>query len=166
MVKTMTSASILKPLGSASKSRQRLKLNSRGRHALMALCEISRQTKGKPLPLSVVSETGDISLSYLEQLFAGLRRAGIVHSTRGPGGGYMLAKDPEDITLASIYVAAEDSVPGRRPSDEGYITPHTAYFLTCLEEANFVILNGYTLADVLNQNIHSSTSFNKLFDIF
>ena len=68
-----------------------MKLSTKGRYAVMALVDLAAHSKGKPLALAEIADRQEISLSYLEQLFAKLRRAGVVTSLRGPGGGYKLA---------------------------------------------------------------------------
>jgi Rrf2 family transcriptional regulator, iron-sulfur cluster assembly transcription factor len=91
-----------------------VRVTTRGRYAVMAMIELARRGVNSPVPLFEIAATGGISLSYLEQLFAGLRRNGLVRSHRGPGGGYILARAPNTIMIADIMISAEDSVPGRR----------------------------------------------------
>ena len=74
-----------------------MKLSTKGRYAMVALVDIALQPEGDVVTLSEVSRRQDISLPYLEQLFVKLRRAGLVESVRGPGGGYRLAADVEDV---------------------------------------------------------------------
>ena len=69
-----------------------MKLTSKGRYAVTAILDIAINADGKPVTLSDISERQHISLSYLEQLFAKLRRHGLVKSVRGPGGGYRLKR--------------------------------------------------------------------------
>lgn len=96
----------------------RLKLTTRGKYAVMAMIEIGKTGSKRPVPLSDIASTTNISLSYLEQLIAGLRRHGLVKSYRGPGGGYTLGKAANDIVVADILRAAEDSTPAKRNSGE------------------------------------------------
>jgi len=79
----------------------------------MAVCDLAMNGDGRPVSLAEIAERQDISLSYLEQLFAKLRRAGVVKSVRGPGGGYLPARELSDITIASV-VAAVDGEEGPR----------------------------------------------------
>ena len=72
-----------------------MKLSTKGRYAVTALADIALNGSTRPVTLADISERQDISLAYLEQLFVRLRRAGIVESVRGPGGGYLLALAPE-----------------------------------------------------------------------
>ena len=69
-----------------------MKLSTKGRYAVMAMVDLARHSSGRPVSLAEIAERQEISLSYLEQLFAKLRRGGLVNSVRGPGGGYLLAR--------------------------------------------------------------------------
>jgi Rrf2 family iron-sulfur cluster assembly transcriptional regulator len=73
-----------------------VKLSTKGRYAVMALVDLASQTDGRPVALADIAERQEISLSYLEQLFAKLRRGGLVRSVRGPGGGYLLARSADE----------------------------------------------------------------------
>ena len=81
-----------------------MKLSTKGRYAMVALADLALQSQGALVNLTEISKRQDISLPYLEQLFVKLRRAGLVESVRGPGGGYRLAKAAADIrdTLTTI----------------------------------------------------------------
>ncbi|HDL4214541.1 TPA: Rrf2 family transcriptional regulator, partial [Mannheimia haemolytica] len=79
-----------------------MKLTSKGRYAVTAILDIALHGKLEPVSLADISDRQAISLSYLEQLFAQLRRDGIVQSVRGPGGGYQLGKKPEEISVGMI----------------------------------------------------------------
>lgn len=85
-----------------------MKLSTKGRYAVMAMADLAQHSKGSPITLSEIAERQEISLAYLEQLFAKLRKRGLVDSTRGPGGGYMLAVPADDIQIASIVVAVDE----------------------------------------------------------
>ena len=85
-----------------------MRLTTKGRFAVTAMVDLSmRQTRG-PVTLAAISERQHISLSYLEQLFGKLRRAKLVSSVRGPGGGYNLARPTADITVADIIGAVDE----------------------------------------------------------
>ena len=85
-----------------------MRLTTKGRFAVTAMIDLAmRQDKG-PVTLSAISQRQEISLSYLEQLFGKLRRHEIVESVRGPGGGYTLARRPEDVTVADIIIAVDE----------------------------------------------------------
>jgi Rrf2 family iron-sulfur cluster assembly transcriptional regulator len=87
-----------------------MRLTTKGRFAVTAMVDLSmRQTRG-PVTLAAISERQHISLSYLEQLFGKLRRAKLVNSVRGPGGGYNLAKPTANITVAEIISAVDEPI--------------------------------------------------------
>lgn len=83
--------------------------STRGFHAVTALARLTLHEAGRPLALTQIAATTDISVSYLEQLFSSLRRAGLVRSLRGPGGGYVLARPAATISVAAILLAAGGS---------------------------------------------------------
>ncbi len=86
-----------------------MKLTTKGRFAVSAIVDLAiQQQKSSPVPLAAIAERQSISLSYLEQLFARLRRAGLVKSARGPGGGYWLARSMDEITIAEIVDAVDE----------------------------------------------------------
>lgn len=87
-----------------------MKLTSRGRYAVTAILDIALHGKSLPVSLADIAERQAISLSYLEQLFAQLRREGLVHSVRGPGGGYQLGKSPNEINIGMIIAAVNETV--------------------------------------------------------
>ncbi|MGE5145758.1 MAG: Rrf2 family transcriptional regulator [Candidatus Eiseniibacteriota bacterium] len=91
-----------------------MRLTTRGRYAVMALVDVAKQSGGRPVALSDVAERQEISLSYLEQLFAKLRRAGLVKSVRGPGGGYLLAFPASEIRIADIILAVDEPIRATR----------------------------------------------------
>lgn len=85
-----------------------MRLTTKGRYAVTAMIDLSmKQIKG-PITLKSISDSQGISLSYLEQLFAKMRKANLVTGTRGPGGGYVLAKDVDLISIADIVVAVDE----------------------------------------------------------
>lgn len=86
-----------------------MRLTTKGRYAVTAVLDLSFHQQAGPVSLADISERQHISLSYLEQLFARLRRNGIVVSTRGPGGGYTLSRAVENISIAEIIVAVDES---------------------------------------------------------
>lgn len=91
-----------------------MKLSTKGRYAVTALADIALQhaapggQEGRLISLSEIAERQDISLAYLEQLFARLRRAGLVESVRGPGGGYRLARPADRVTIAEVMAAVDE----------------------------------------------------------
>ena len=87
-----------------------MKLTTKGRYGLRAAIDLAMYAKQEPVSLSDVAERQGISISYLEQLVAKLKKAGIVQSTRGAQGGYTLAKEPEKISVGEILRALEGSL--------------------------------------------------------
>ncbi|MGH1329404.1 MAG: Rrf2 family transcriptional regulator [Paracoccaceae bacterium] len=87
-----------------------MKLSTKGRYAMVALAELALQPEGTLLSLADISKRQNISLPYLEQLFVKLRRAELVSSVRGPGGGYRLARRPSEIRVSDILGAVDETV--------------------------------------------------------
>jgi Rrf2 family iron-sulfur cluster assembly transcriptional regulator len=85
-----------------------MKLSTKGRYAVMAMADIARRKTDKPVSLAEIAASQNISQEYLEQLFSKLRRAGLVTSVRGPGGGYRLARDADEIFISEIVSAADE----------------------------------------------------------
>ncbi|MBT0570168.1 Rrf2 family transcriptional regulator [Curvibacter sp. CHRR-16] len=85
-----------------------MRLSTRSRFAITAMMDLALCEQGRPLPLQDIAQRHHISLSYLEQVFARLRQAGLVVSTRGPGGGYSLGDKAADISVADIVLAIEE----------------------------------------------------------
>ncbi|MGF1447119.1 MAG: Rrf2 family transcriptional regulator [Pikeienuella sp.] len=89
-----------------------MKLSTKGRYAVTALADIALNSGfgagASPVPLGDIAERQDLSVAYLEQLFVRLRRADLVTSIRGPGGGYRLARDPRSISIAEVMVAVDE----------------------------------------------------------
>lgn len=87
-----------------------MKLSTKGRYAMVALSDLALQPSDELTTLGEISERQAISLPYLEQLFVKLRRADLVSSVRGPGGGYRLARPPSEIRVAEILAAVDEKV--------------------------------------------------------
>ena len=87
-----------------------MKLNSRGRYAVMALADMANFDMKNPISLRDISLRQNISLVYLEQIFLKLKKNNIVKSVRGTNGGYILTKDPEQIKLSNIFSAVDEKV--------------------------------------------------------
>jgi Rrf2 family transcriptional regulator, iron-sulfur cluster assembly transcription factor len=87
-----------------------MKLSTRGRYAVMAMADLARRSIKGPVTLADIASRQSISLSYLEQLFSRLRKADLVDSVRGPGGGYSLARPAENIRVIDIMSAVDESV--------------------------------------------------------
>ncbi|GHC16373.1 Fe-S cluster assembly transcriptional regulator IscR [Aidingimonas halophila] len=91
-----------------------MRLTTKGRYAVTAMLDLALHAAQGPISLADISQRQDISLSYLEQLFSRLRRARLVDSVRGPGGGYLLACPTDDISVAKIIDAVNESVDATR----------------------------------------------------
>ncbi len=85
-----------------------MRVSSKGRYAVVALLDVAQNSTVRPASLADVASRQKISLSYLEQLFAHLRRAGLVGASRGPGGGYRLQRPAAEISVLEVFQAVED----------------------------------------------------------
>ncbi|MGM0823899.1 MAG: Fe-S cluster assembly transcriptional regulator IscR [Pseudomonadota bacterium] len=91
-----------------------MRLTTKGRYAVTAMLDLALNAQQGPTSLSEISQRQEISLSYLEQLFARLRRYGLVNSVRGPGGGYLLAHAPDTISVSQVIDAVNETVDATR----------------------------------------------------
>lgn len=96
-----------------------MRLTSKGRYAVTAMLDVALHSQQNPVPLADISERQGISLSYLEQLFSKLRKAGLVASVRGPGGGYRLGAEATDISIGTVIAAVDESVDATKCSGKG-----------------------------------------------
>ena len=96
-----------------------MQLSTKGRYAVMAMTDLAKQTDEKAVSLADIAARQEISLSYLEQLFARLRRGGLVKSVRGPGGGYRLAKPAHETSVADIVLAVNEPLRATRCAGQG-----------------------------------------------
>ena len=87
-----------------------MKLSTKGRYAMVALADIALQPEGTLVTLGEISQRQKVSLPYLEQLFVKLRRADLVTSVRGPGGGYRLARPASEIRVVDVLAAVDETV--------------------------------------------------------
>jgi Rrf2 family iron-sulfur cluster assembly transcriptional regulator len=131
-----------------------MRLTTKGRFAVTAMVDLSmRQTRG-PVTLSAISERQHISLSYLEQLFGKLRRAKLVTSVRGPGGGYCLARPTGGISVAEIISAVDEPIDATQCGgkenciDDRRCVTHDLW--ATLNEKMNDYLSSVTLADVVS----------------
>jgi Rrf2 family iron-sulfur cluster assembly transcriptional regulator len=137
-----------------------MKLSTKGRYAVMAMVDIARQPDGTPVALVDIGLRQEISLSYLEQLFGKLRKGFQVKSVRGPGGGYILAREANQIRISDIILAVDEPIQTTRCTT-GSPTGCRADNARCLthdlwsELGNqiFLFLNSVSLADVVNNRI-------------
>jgi Rrf2 family iron-sulfur cluster assembly transcriptional regulator len=133
-----------------------MRLTTKGRYAVTAVLDLALHQEDGPVSLAAISERQHISLSYLEQLFAKLRRNNIVSSTRGPGGGYTLKSQVDEISVSDIILAVDEACKVVDCSDnEGC---HSGY--QCLthdlwqELSNEIrsFLDGITLSEIMTQD--------------
>lgn len=87
-----------------------MKMSTKGRYAVMAMIDIAASSSGDPVSLAEIAVRQDISQEYLEQLFGKLRKAKLVESSRGPGGGYRLARPTAEIPIAEIIAAVDEEL--------------------------------------------------------
>jgi Rrf2 family iron-sulfur cluster assembly transcriptional regulator len=98
-----------------------MRLSTKGRYAVMAMADLARRQDEpcRAVALADIATRQEISLSYLEQLFARLRRRGLVQSARGPGGGYRLSRTAAETTIADIVHAVDEPIRATRCADKG-----------------------------------------------
>jgi len=96
-----------------------VRLTTKGRYAVTAMLDLAYHGEKKPVTLTDIAKRQNISLSYLEQLFARLRRAGMVEGVRGPGGGYQLSRDVSQINIAEIVSAVDETIDSTRCGGKG-----------------------------------------------
>lgn len=132
-----------------------MRLTTKGRYAVTAMLDLVLHSEQGPVNLSAISERQHISLSYLEQLFAKLRRRGLVKSIRGPGGGYCLDRAITDIYVAEIIDAVDESVDatncsGEANCQEGEVCL-THHLWSDLSEQIHTFLSGISLASLMER---------------
>ena len=139
-----------------------MKLSTKGRYAVTALADIAIHGRHAPVALADISERQDISVAYLEQLFVKMRRAGLVDSVRGRGGGYMLSRSPDDTRISDVMSAVDERLnamgcDGRYEEGKGCGKSHEACLTHGLwEELSahvHVFLNQKTIADITDGRV-------------
>ena len=151
-----------------------MQLSTRGRYAVMAMVDLARRTRCAesaysgpcpPVCLSEIAASQCLSLAYLEQLFGKLRHAGLLTSTRGPGGGYRLARPAADVPIAAIIAAVDEEIRATRceageagcmagagpDGTAGRCQTHDLWFE--LGRQICLFLEGVTLADVIDGQV-------------
>jgi Rrf2 family iron-sulfur cluster assembly transcriptional regulator len=127
-------------------------LSSKDRYAIIAMFELATRDGTTAMPLVELSRILNVSVSYLEQLFSALRRAGLVASRRGPTGGYLLGREPDEISISDIVAAIRGWEDGpedaRQPNPADRVNGITLW--SRLSGQLYAFLNGITLADLLN----------------
>ncbi|WP_264213546.1 Rrf2 family transcriptional regulator [Leisingera thetidis] len=149
-----------------------MKLSTKGRYAMVALADIALQTQGNLVPLGDISKRQDISLPYLEQLFVKLRRAGLVESVRGPGGGYRLAMAPSEIRIVDVLSAVDETVDAmhKGAGASGALSGSRAQSLTNrlwegLSAHVYVFLHQTRLSDVIRNDLAPCPAVPSLFAV-
>lgn len=137
-----------------------MKLSTKGRYAMIALTDLARKGPQRLVSLSEIAERQEISLAYLEQLFVKLRRAEIVESVRGPGGGYRLARPVEQIRVSEILAAVDETMDalarGAGASGGAGGTPEQALADKLWERLSanvYVMLHQTRLADIVSNQL-------------
>ena len=132
-----------------------MKLTTKGRYAVTAMLDLALHYDKGAITLADIARRQGISLSYLEQLFAKLRRSGLVDSVRGPGGGYNLATEPAKISVAEIIVAINENIDATRCGGEknchGDEACLTHQLWEDLSKQIYKFLSGITLADLVSR---------------
>lgn len=141
-----------------------MRLTTKGRFAVTAMLDLAMSESGKPVTLAGISERQAISLSYLEQLFSRLRKQGLVKSVRGPGGGYQIGKNCDEISVSHIIKAVDEQIDATQcggqencHGDEGRCMTHDLW--ASLNNKILDYLSGVTLADMVKNQ--REANFNK-----
>jgi Rrf2 family iron-sulfur cluster assembly transcriptional regulator len=135
-----------------------MQLNTKGRYAVMAMADVAMHSVGNSIAVADIACRQKISQAYLEQLFSKLRRAGVVESVRGPGGGYKLADRADKITVLQIMNAVGEPIEMTRCKEAGlgciggeHCITHDLWQGLGWQVVDF--LGGVSLADVVNRKI-------------
>jgi Rrf2 family iron-sulfur cluster assembly transcriptional regulator len=149
-----------------------MKLSTKGRYAMVALADLALTSGDKLVTLGEISERQDISLPYLEQLFVKLRRAGLVASVRGPGGGYRLARLPSEIRVVDVLSAVDETVDAMHKGAgvSGALSGSRAQSLTNrlwegLSAQVYVFLHQTRLSDVIENELAPCPAVPNLFAV-
>jgi Rrf2 family iron-sulfur cluster assembly transcriptional regulator len=130
-----------------------MRLTTKGRYAVTAMLDLALHERKGPISLADISTRQEISLSYLEQLFAKLRRAGLVSSVRGPGGGYKLGRTDGEISVAAVVDAVNETMDATRCGGKGDCNNGqpclTHYLWQDLSNQIHDFLSGISLSDLV-----------------
>jgi len=155
--------------GSSGKA---MKLSTKGRYAMIALADLAENGPKGLVSLGEISRRQDISLAYLEQLFVKLRRANIVESVRGPGGGYRLARMAEQIRVSEILSAVDESMDAlsKGAGASGALSGSRAQSLTnrfweSLSAHVYVFLHQARLSDIINNQMVPCPAIPAIFEM-
>jgi Rrf2 family transcriptional regulator, cysteine metabolism repressor len=141
-----------------------MKLSTRTRYGIRAVIELAQHEGDRPLQLKTIAERQDISIKYLEQLMGVLRAAGLIRSVRGARGGYVLARQPAQITLYEVFRCLEGPVTTTECVEDAERCERSADCAARkvwmqLEEAIRKVLTGITLADVIQQPVTAKAEY-------
>ena len=149
-----------------------MKLSTKGRYAMVALVDLATARPEQLTSLAEISKRQDISLPYLEQLFVKLRRAGLVDSVRGPGGGYRLARGPATIRVSEVLEAVDETVSAMHTGAgvTGGVSGSRAQSMTnrlweSLSAQVYVFLHQTTLGDVMKNGLKPCPAVPTLFRV-
>ena len=149
-----------------------MKLSTKGRYAMVALADLALQPEGGLVTLTEISKRQDISLAYLEQLFAKLRRADLVESVRGPGGGYKLSRPASEIRVSDVLGAVDETVSAmhKGAGASGAASGSRAQSLTNrlwegLSAHVYVFLHQARLSDVVGNGLAPCPAVPALFEV-
>ena len=149
-----------------------MKLSTKGRYAMVAMADLALQKGDGLMSLSELSKRQDISLPYLEQLFVKLRRADLVDSVRGPGGGYRLARPASEIRVVDIFAAVDETVSALHTGAgaSGGVSGSRAQSMTnrlweSLSAHVYVFLHQTRLSDVVQNGLTPCPAVPTLFEV-
>jgi len=149
-----------------------MKLSTKGRYAMVAMADLALLAGGDLVSLSELSRRQDISLPYLEQLFVKLRRAELVESVRGPGGGYRLARPASEIRVVEIFAAVDETVSALHTGAgaSGGVSGSRAQSMTnrlweSLSAHVYVFLHQTRLSDVVRNGLTPCPAVPNLFEV-
>ncbi|MEM7437992.1 MAG: Rrf2 family transcriptional regulator [Pseudomonadota bacterium] len=149
-----------------------MKLSTKGRYALIALVDLAQEARDGLVSLGDIAGRQDISLAYLEQLFVKLRRAGLVESVRGPGGGYRLARSPDAIRMSEILEAVDETMSalekggGAKGASSGSRAQSlTNRFWESLSANVYVFLHQARLSDIIENQMAPCPAVPSLFEM-
>jgi Rrf2 family iron-sulfur cluster assembly transcriptional regulator len=133
-----------------------MRLTTKGRYAVTAMLDLALHHQDGPITLADISRRQGISLSYLEQLFARLRKCGLVGSARGPGGGYRLSRPAEEIAVADVITAVDEKVDATRCGGKGNCQADerclTHDLWSDLSDQIYQFLKGISLAQLVDRH--------------
>ncbi|MEQ8366693.1 MAG: Rrf2 family transcriptional regulator [Roseicyclus sp.] len=149
-----------------------MKLSTKGRYAMVAMADLALQPPAGLTSLSELAARQQISLTYLEQLFVKLRRAGLVTSVRGPGGGYRLARSPSEIRVVDIFAAVDETVSALHTGAgaSGAVSGSRAQSMTnrlweSMSAHVYVFLHQTRLSDVVDNELTPCPAVPNLFEV-